>query len=144
VKEKEFLTYDPITGDITWVKKPSNACKNKAGSFHKASGYFVIKFNNIQYKSHRLAWYLHYGVWPIGEIDHINGIKTDNKISNLRDVSHIENMNNTKGHREKTFKYYRVKNNSYQVRYTKNLITYSKNFKTELEAKLFIQQLGLL
>jgi hypothetical protein len=144
VNFSEFLKYDPGTGDLIWIKKPSNVCKPIAGSFHKASGYIVIKFNKIQYKSHRLAWYLHYGTWPKGEIDHVNGIKTDNRINNLRDVTHTENMNNTKGHRNKTFKYYRVRNNSYQVRYTQNLITYSKYFKTEMEAKMFIQQLELI
>lgn len=48
----------------------------------------------IDILAHRVVWALHYGHWPIRTIDHINGITTDNRIENLRDVSQDENMKN--------------------------------------------------
>ena len=49
-----------------------------------------------QYKAHRLAWFYVHGEWPDGEIDHINWVKNDNRICNLRVVTHSENMQNTR------------------------------------------------
>jgi hypothetical protein len=140
----EFLKYDPETGDITWIKD-SGRKKIKqgkvAGSFDK-EGYVVIRFNNIQYKSHRLAWYLHYGTWPQGDIDHINGLKNDNRIINLRDVTKSQNLLNKKCHREKTVKYYyfNKKDNKYKVQKQINgKIKYFGYFKTEELARQFVQ-----
>ncbi len=45
---------------------------------------------------HRIAWMLHYGSWPDGVIDHINGIGLDNRIANLRCVTHQKNCSNRK------------------------------------------------
>lgn len=59
-----------------------------------SDGYLQICIDSVLYKSHRLAWLYVYGVWPIGCIDHINGIRNDNRISNLRDVSVAINMQN--------------------------------------------------
>lgn len=49
---------------------------------------------STQLASHRIAWFLHYGSWPKGQIDHIDGDGLNNRISNLRDVSQSENMKN--------------------------------------------------
>jgi hypothetical protein len=103
----EYLQYDPKTGDIIWLKKPSPKVYigDIAGNLNSL-GYLRIQFYGKSYYAHRLAWFLYYGNWPKNDIDHINGIKTDNRISNLRDVTKSENNYNRKGHREKTYKYY--------------------------------------
>lgn len=44
------------------------------------------------FAAHRAIWFLHYGEWPKGEIDHINMDRTDNRLENLRDVTHAENL----------------------------------------------------
>ena len=87
-------TYDPITGYFTRNGK-------RAGSSDCTKGYRKIMYRGKQYKEHRLAWYLSYGYWPLNQIDHINSIKDDNRLSNLRDVSQTINMyNKQKAHRQ--------------------------------------------
>jgi len=85
---KKHFTYDPSTGDLRRVTR-----KNSNGSVD-AYGYLIIKFRGEQYKAHRICWLMHYGMWPVGVIDHINGCKTDNRIINLRDVNQAENVRN--------------------------------------------------
>ena len=46
-------------------------------------GYVQVYVDRRPYRAHRLIWMMHYGVWPVG-IDHINGIKWDNRLENLR------------------------------------------------------------
>lgn len=58
-------------------------------------GYVIIKYLGIAYKAHRLAWLLVNKEWPKGDIDHIDGNKSNNAINNLRDVSRSINALNT-------------------------------------------------
>jgi hypothetical protein len=60
------------------------------------NGYRQIGFKSKKYLSHRVAWFLHYGCWPNNDVDHIDGNPSNNKISNLRDVSHSKNLQNRK------------------------------------------------
>jgi hypothetical protein len=96
---KEYLHYDPETGIFTWIKdRPSYNCIGKiAGSLK--NNYRIIKFCGKDYLEHRLAWFYVYGEWPKNQVDHINGIKSDNRISNLRDVTNRQNALNKKRHR---------------------------------------------
>lgn len=93
--------YDQKTGDIFWLINPSCAIKAgfKAGSKDKKSGYMRIKYKYKRFLCHRLAWRLHYGEWPSGPLDHINGIKTDNRIENLRITDARQNGCNRWTHR---------------------------------------------
>jgi len=59
-----------------------------------ADGYIAIRIDAGAYLAHRLAWLYVYGEWPTGEIDHINHNRSDNRISNLRDVTGSENSRN--------------------------------------------------
>ena len=87
----EQLHYNPETGIFTWragTKKRKNG--PIAGTVDR--GYVTIFLEGVRYHAHRLAWYFTYDAWPIQHIDHINGIRDDNRIANLRDVSHAENL----------------------------------------------------
>lgn len=89
------LNYDPETGEFT--RKTSffkTRIGEKAGSISKSAGYVVIAVCGSQYLAHRLAWLYTHGCWPPNFIDHINGVKTDNRIANLREATSGENMQN--------------------------------------------------
>lgn len=92
---KEILEYNPDTGHLTWL---SNKYARKvwvggrAGSLRK-NGYREIKLFKKTYKEHRLIWFMVYGYWP-KVVDHINHVRDDNRLSNLREVTHAENMRN--------------------------------------------------
>lgn len=57
-------------------------------------GYIVVETGGKAIGAHRIIWLMHNGVWPSGEIDHLNGVRDDNRIENLRDVVHITNTEN--------------------------------------------------
>lgn len=82
--------YNPETGAIIRDDR-----KGSRGSYDK-DGYLIIKIKGRQFKAHRLAWFLFYGQWPRSELDHINRRRSDNRICNLREVTRLQNMQNTK------------------------------------------------
>jgi hypothetical protein len=91
----ENLLYDKDTGVFT--RKISLNTKVKVGDVaggKDTKGYVCIRVVGKTYKAHRLAWLYVYGNIPIAEIDHINGIKDDNRIANLRDVTKSVNQQN--------------------------------------------------
>jgi hypothetical protein len=91
-----LFDYNPETGIFTRKVKTSNSVKvgDIAGS---DNGNKYIKFcvNSKLEFAHRMAWLYVYGLIPKGNIDHINGNPSDNRISNLRLVNQSQNMQNT-------------------------------------------------
>lgn len=100
---KENLNYDSHTGIFSWKKSNNGRIKvgDVAGS-ETTKGYLHIGLKGKIHKSHRLAWLYVYGSMPTKEIDHIDGDKLNNKISNLRQVSRSENMKNVKVRKNNT------------------------------------------
>lgn len=91
----ELLSYDPKSGIFSWkIKRGNRTNVNGTAGSLKEDGYNVIGLKGKLYSSHRLAWIYVYGEWPKGQIDHINHIRNDNRIDNLRDVSASENSMN--------------------------------------------------
>ena len=89
----ELLSYSPETGKIIHcLTRGQGKTGQEAGT--PASGYRQIYVDLKPYKAHRLGWKIHYGADPKGQIDHVNGIRYDNRISNLRDFSPLENSRN--------------------------------------------------
>ena len=92
---KKLFNYDDKTGLLT---RSSRRCgvniNTPVGTIMKGHGYLRTRIDNKGYLVHRLIWLYVYGAFPYGQIDHINGIRLDNRISNLRDVSKKENLIN--------------------------------------------------
>lgn len=91
------VSYDPETGVFTWRNPASRRVRSgsPAGSV-TGYGYLSIRINKRAYLAHRLAWLYVHGNWPASEIDHVNGIRTDNRIVNLRDVPGNVNRQNVR------------------------------------------------
>lgn len=90
---RQSLQYNYLTGKFNWFTR------QKTGNIDK-DGYLIIRFKGKAYKAHRLAWLYFYGVWPKNQIDHINGIRNDNRIQNLRDVTADINSQNRQIYRQ--------------------------------------------
>jgi hypothetical protein len=92
---RQVLHYDGSTGVFTRLTAPQPRFPvgSVAGTNH-SRGYWVVTVDGRIYKAHRLAWLYAHGNWPDGEIDHINLVKTDNRLSNLRVVTRSENTSN--------------------------------------------------
>jgi hypothetical protein len=93
IRAHELLAYDPTTGEFTWKESRGKSKAGKAVGTVQA-GYRKTTLDNEQIRVHRLAWFMSYGWWPQGQIDHINGDKLDNRLCNLRDVPQSINMQN--------------------------------------------------
>lgn len=90
----ELLNYDPETGIFSWKKKRRGIKRGIQLGCNNGFGYLRITVLGKSYYAHRLAWMYVYGEWPKDQIDHINGDPSDNRISNLRAVTGIENQQN--------------------------------------------------
>ncbi len=90
---KKFLHYNQETGIFTRLIGVNQFMAGEPVGNDDGHGYLRTSIKGNRYSCHRLAWFYVHGIWP-NKIDHINHIKTDNRIINLRSVSHGENAKN--------------------------------------------------
>lgn len=130
---RKLLRYEPETGKLYWLKRPVDlfsaerfrriwnsrwagqeafTCKNRHGHF---AGHLLGQ----KLLAHRVIWALVHGVDPKGDIDHINGRPDDNRIENLRVVTHSGNMRNQRMYRNNksgvTGVYWLARENKYRA-----------------------------
>lgn len=103
---QEALDYDPETGRLSWKLRPAYHFKSDRGraiqrgkanseafTAVQSAGYACGIIDRVQYLKHRVVWAIHTGEWPPEDmvIDHIDGDRLNNRISNLRCVTQQEN-----------------------------------------------------
>lgn len=90
---KNIVHYNKETGKFTWLNCNRSTYNNTElkGSDDK-DGYLTVKINQVRYRLHRLAWLYVYGEFPKHQLDHINHIKYDNRIDNLRNATNQQNQ----------------------------------------------------
>jgi hypothetical protein len=106
---RKLLRYEPDTGKLFWLHRPremftldrefkrwNNRYAGTEASYDRATGYRGAFVFRKSFSAHRLAWAIHYNEWPTGDLDHINGVRDDNRIANLRVVTRTENARNAK------------------------------------------------
>jgi hypothetical protein len=92
---REALLYDAENGIFNWrASRVPGRDGTKAGSLNKHSGYIHMWVDGRSYQAHRLVWFYVFGEWPRGDIDHINGVRDDNRLCNLRSVTRSTNCEN--------------------------------------------------
>lgn len=94
---KKSFIYDPDTGEIfkrIYFGDGLSMRGRRAFVTLNQKGYMYGFYFKKTYAAHRVAWALYHGHWPINQIDHIDGDRTDNRISNLREVVNQENSKN--------------------------------------------------
>jgi len=93
----DLLGYDSETGIVYWKadRAPGIKAGDKAGT-KTVYGYTRIGIAGKDHMAHRIAWFLAYGEYPNGFLDHINGDRSDNRLANLRIASKAENGWNAK------------------------------------------------
>jgi hypothetical protein len=129
---RQLLDYDPETGAFTWLRRPERAGWDKTFNTRFAGkpalegigahGYRVGAVKVVNVYAHRVAWAWMMGEWPDGEIDHIDGNRTNNAFANLRLTSRGGNAKNlgdrlskVSGLPKGVFKTHRSKGNPYRA-----------------------------
>lgn len=92
---RELLSYCPDTGALTWKVSRGPIKKGSVAGSHNRDGYRKLMIDRKSQLAHRVAWAIHHGEWPAIDIDHVNGVKDDNRMINLRQCVDWQNRGNT-------------------------------------------------
>lgn len=96
---RQRYSYDKQTGALVWREEAKPRRAGRAAGGVDSRGYTQISINGTLYLAHRLVWMLHHGEVIPEVIDHINGIRRDNRIENLRAADSFINAQNTRAAR---------------------------------------------
>lgn len=90
-----LLHYDPLTGVFSWrVNRRGVRAGQRAGCLDKSHGYVRVGLLGFMFMAHRLAWFYTKGEWPRDEVDHEDGVRSNNVWTNLRPATNAEQKQN--------------------------------------------------
>ena len=105
---RSAFTYDANSGDLFWKDRADQQPQwngkfqgRRAGTINDR-GYVIVAIGGRDYRAHRLAWAIVTGEWPLGEMDHVNLNKADNRWANLRLATHSQNNQNKRAQSNNT------------------------------------------
>ncbi len=94
---EQQISYNPETGEFhRLVARPHAPIGSRADAKLDTHGYRMVRVGGKEYRAHRLAWFMTHGAWPPADLDHINHIRSDNRLSNLREATRSENLGNSR------------------------------------------------
>jgi len=133
-RTNELLNYCPNTGIFTRKISLSNSVKvGQVAGFVGGKGYIYLSVDGKSYLAHRLAWLITFKCWPNKTIDHINGIKTDNRLLNLRSVSAAINNQN---------KHFAQSNSASKILGV-SWMSHAKKWRAQIQINKTVKYLGL-
>lgn len=137
---RALLRYNGATGALHWRDTGRRADAGGGAGYP----YRRVTFDGVRYQAHRIIWLMRTGDWPTkGEVDHRNGDGFDNRWSNLRDASRLEQCQNTQGkfRTRKSLKWVRVKpDGKFQATVQLYLGTYRTALEAHNRARKFVRQ----
>lgn len=97
---RELLEYCPATGALRWkVYRGGRTGVGSAAGWPNEHGYLIVQVDRRYIRAHHIVFALHHGRWPSHEIDHVNGVRDDNRVQNLREATRSQNLANTRARR---------------------------------------------
>ena len=144
-RARELFTYDADSGVLKWrFRKGTKIRPDLNAGYIDHEGYRVVRVDGVNYRGHRICWLIQTGAWPADMLDHINGDRSDNRWSNLREADNSENQQNKKKGSANASGYKGVsvirRRGRIQYRaavYCRGVTKYSRNFNTVEEAREF-------
>ena len=94
VRFRRLFRYEADTGELRWRVTPGGGVKAGDSAGCNNGRYIIVGVDRRLRMAHIIVWTMCTGQLPSGDIDHRNGIGTDNRLENLRDVSHAVNNQN--------------------------------------------------
>jgi len=135
---QELLFYDPDTGLFLWKPRPLRFCVEGRGRYtrernksvfdsnyagkpaltcHNPNGYLRGNLFGRSLMAHRAAFACVLGRWPKGQVDHINGVRDDNRWENLREATNQQNQWNSSSAKNSSSRYVGVSWDTYACKW---------------------------
>lgn len=101
----KVLDLNEETGQFYWKISSGKAAVGKKAGVINGQGYVQIRYRNVTYLAHRLVWLFLKGEYPAGLLDHKDRNRSNNRITNLREVTSQQNQTNRLPHKNCSSKY---------------------------------------
>ncbi len=138
----DIMDYDPDTGYVvSLVQRGPIRVGQRLGCLDTSSGYRYIMVDGVRVLEHRLIWFFCKFYWPTNIIDHIDGNRANNKLSNLRDVSYRDNSTNKINNKNIGCNITKTLSNKFMVTLLKNNQRKSYGTYSCIEQAIYIRDL---